>query len=150
MKQLNDLKVSKKSAGKRSADMMNPEASMDSDDDGDGEDGDDCEDDDEDYRKAMAMFDGGNDDEKMHGEGDLDGQSASGGHDMFSELLASETFSDFKEYLIDEALLVAAYPDASIERIQVERQYQASHYVMKKFLHITENKDEDRSITVLD
>ena len=40
---------------------------------------------------------------------------------MFSELLASETFSDFKEYLIDEALLVAAYPDASIERIQVER-----------------------------
>ena len=70
MKQLNDLKVSKKSAGKRSADMMNPEASMDSDDDGDGEDGDDCEDEDEDYRKAMAMFDGGNDDEKMHGEGD--------------------------------------------------------------------------------
>ena len=69
---------------------------------------------------------------------------------MFSELLASETFSDFKEYLIDEALLVAAYPDASIERIQVERQYQASHYVMKKFLHITENKDEDRSISVLD
>ena len=40
---------------------------------------------------------------------------------MFSELLANETFSDFKEYLIDEALLVAAYPDATIERIQVER-----------------------------
>ena len=70
MKQLNDLKVSKKSACKKSTDIMNPEALMNSDDDGDGEDDEDCEDGDEDYRKAIALFDGGNGDEKMHGEGD--------------------------------------------------------------------------------
>ena len=68
---------------------------------------------------------------------DNSGNSAA---DFFAELLACETFSDFKEYLIDESLLVAAFPEASLERIQVEREFQASYYVMKKFLTAAETK----------
>ena len=56
------------------------------------------------------------------------------GTDMFTELLNGETFSDFKDYLIDKTLLAEAYPQCSSERIRVERDFQTSFYVMKKFL----------------
>ena len=55
--------------------------------------------------------------------------------------ISKETFSDFKEYIIDEDVLSVAFPDASIDRIRVEREFQASHYVMKKFLN-TDNKSK--------
>ena len=54
--------------------------------------------------------------------------------DSFDEFLKQETFADHKDFLVDEDLLVAAYPDASMDRIRVERELQASHYIMKKFL----------------
>ena len=66
---------------------------------------------------------------------------------MFTELLANETFSDFKDYMIDETILAQASPHSSIERIRVEREFQASYYVMKKFLHNQQpspsSKDKD-------
>lgn len=55
--------------------------------------------------------------------------------DPFAELLEKETFDDIREFLIDEDLLKLAYPNASAERIRVEREFQASYYVMKKFLN---------------
>ena len=47
--------------------------------------------------------DGDNDDEML--EDDDDGVLLNG-TDMFTEILASETYSAFKNYLIDETLLV--------------------------------------------
>ena len=99
---------------------------------------------------AAAAANGGEslDDDNMH----VDGQQP---NDIFTELLAGETFSDFKDYLIEESLLIEAYPECSLERIKVERELQASYYVMKKFLFAgdkdkaaTENKSDKNAAAV--
>jgi len=38
-------------------------------------------------------------------------------------VLDKETFSDFREFLVDEDLLAAAFPEASEDRIRVEREF---------------------------
>ena len=56
--------------------------------------------------------------------------------DEFGKVISAETFSDYREYVVDENLLAIAFPEASSDRIRVEREFQASYYVMKKFLNI--------------
>ena len=51
-------------------------------------------------------------------------------NDPYSELLSSTSFNDFREYIVDENILAAAFPTASAERIIVERQFMSSYYVM--------------------
>lgn len=54
---------------------------------------------------------------------------------------------EFQESVTDEELLAKAYPHASIDRIAIERQFQASHYVMRKFLlsdPATQEEQENR------
>ena len=103
MKQLNDLKVSKRT--KRLHNSMggvNPEE----------ENSDDLE-----LDLQDLMNKDGNEDADMNDCND----SALNTTDYFAELLAKESFTDFKEYLIDESLLAAFFPEANLERIQVER-----------------------------
>lgn len=45
-------------------------------------------------------------------------------------LLAKENFSDLKEYMLAESLLAQEFPESSSERIKVERDFQASHYIL--------------------
>ena len=92
MKQLNDLKVSKKS--KRSS--TNPEE-QDSDNDNELN-----------LQSLLGSKDAAEDNESEM-QVDDDGTLFTG-TDIFTELLDGETFSDFKDYLIDETLLVEAYP----------------------------------------
>ena len=102
MKQLNDLKVSKRT--KRTTGGVNPEEQN-------------LNDLELDLQDIMNKDD--NEDERMNDCND----SALNTTDYFADLLSKESFLDFKEYLIDESLLSAAFPEASLERIQVERQF---------------------------
>jgi len=107
MKQLKDLQVTKrKSAGS----LNNPEV-------------------DDDVEMALGL------DELLGCDEDSLVRQEERESDPFTELLEKETFGDIREFLIDESLFKLAYPDASTERIRVEREFQASYYVMKKFLH---------------
>lgn len=78
-----------------------------------------------------------------------DGQTQLLTKDIFSEMLEGEAFDDIKDFMIDRNLLKTAFPGASDERIKAEREYQASYYVMKKFLNpekcdtVKENKISD-------
>lgn len=48
-------------------------------------------------------------------------------------MLEKESYTDYKDYIVDESMLMTAYPDAHPERIRIEREFQASHYIMQKF-----------------
>ena len=42
--------------------------------------------------------------------------------DPFVKMLEKESFSDYREHILDESDLEAAYPDCNEERIRVERE----------------------------
>ena len=54
--------------------------------------------------------------------------------DPIQQLLSKENFNDVQDYVLDEAVLVKVFPEASPERIKVERDLQSSHYVLQNFL----------------
>ena len=91
MKQLNDLKVSKKS--KRSS---NPEE-------------DNSDDNNELILQSLLSSKDAAEDNESEMQVDDDGTLFTG-TDIFTELLKGETFSDNKDYMIDETLLAEAYP----------------------------------------
>eukprot|EP00354_Favella_ehrenbergii_P004566 CAMPEP_0170458220 /NCGR_PEP_ID=MMETSP0123-20130129/5250_1 /TAXON_ID=182087 /ORGANISM="Favella ehrenbergii, Strain Fehren 1" /LENGTH=47 /DNA_ID= /DNA_START= /DNA_END= /DNA_ORIENTATION= len=46
------------------------------------------------------------------------------------QLLSKENFGDVADYILEEAVLEQEYPEANAERIKLERDLQAAHYVL--------------------
>ena len=63
-------------------------------------------------------------------------------NDCLMQLLLKDNFSDLKLYILDEADLKSEFPEATPERIKVERDLQAQHYVHQKFLEFVQDKRE--------
>jgi len=50
--------------------------------------------------------------------------------DGIMQLLSKENFGDVADYVLEEAVLEQEYPEANAERIKLERDLQAAHYVL--------------------